>query len=84
MIPSEQTDERKRSGKETKIFLLKPLSSQNDCAVSKPELTEQQHQRLLAVVEIYFIETVQSTKKINKQITIFTFRYKVYTMDYMK
>lgn len=85
MIPSEQTDERKRSGKETKIFLLKPLSSQNDCAVSKPELTEQQHQRLLAVVEIYFIETVPSIQKqINKQITISSFRYKVYTMDYIK
>lgn len=62
MIPSEQTDERKRSGKEAKTFLLTPLSSQNDCAVSKPELTEQQHQRLIVVVEIYFTETVQSVQ----------------------
>jgi hypothetical protein len=58
MIPSEQTDERKRSGNKTKIFLLKLLSSQNDCAVSKPELTEQKHQRLFVVVEIYFIEII--------------------------
>lgn len=58
MIPSEQTDERKRSGNKTKIFLLKLLSSQNDCAVSKPELTKQKHQRLFVVVEIYFIEII--------------------------